>query len=86
MDTSSAKQDKVDIGRDGADEVGGTEPRPRGFPPLTTAERASGREGWEYKKRQTDMVCPFYVDSQRLTTLLLEPLQQLPEPLLQPQP
>ena len=33
MDTSSAKQDEVDIGRDGADAVGGTEPRPRGFPP-----------------------------------------------------
>ena len=26
MDTSSAKQDEVDIGRDGADGVGGTEP------------------------------------------------------------
>jgi len=38
MDTSSAEQDEVDIGRDGADAVGGTEPRPRGLPPLTTAE------------------------------------------------
>ena len=28
MDTSSAKQDEVDIGRDGADAVGGTEPGP----------------------------------------------------------
>ena len=46
--------------------------------------KGSSRE--EYKKRQTGMVCPFYVDSQRLTTLPLEPLQQLPEPLLQPQP
>ena len=27
-DTSSAKQDAGDRGRDGADEVGGTEPRP----------------------------------------------------------
>jgi hypothetical protein len=52
------------------------------IPPLTSAE--GGRRG--YKKGQTGMVCPFYVDSQRLTTLLLEPLQQLPEPLLQPQP
>ena len=26
MDTSSAEQDEVDIGRDGADGVGGTEP------------------------------------------------------------
>ena len=26
MDTNSAKQDDVDIGRDGADAVGGTEP------------------------------------------------------------
>ena len=49
MDTSSAKQDEVDIGRDGADEVGGTEPRPRGFPPLTEAE--SGRRGY---KKKTD--------------------------------
>ena len=39
MDTSSAKQDEVDIGRDGADKVGGTEPRPRGFPPLQEAAR-----------------------------------------------
>ena len=39
MDTSSAKQDEVDIGRDGADGVGGTEPRPRGHPPLTEAAR-----------------------------------------------
>ena len=39
MDTSSAKQDEVDIGRDGADEVGGTEPRPRGFPTLPEAAR-----------------------------------------------
>jgi len=39
MDTSSAKQDDVDIGRDGADKVGGTEPRPRGFPPLQEAAR-----------------------------------------------
>ncbi|MBR5955701.1 MAG: hypothetical protein IK022_04065 [Bacteroidales bacterium] len=39
MDTSSAKQDEVDIGRDGADRVGGTEPRPRGFPPPTEAAR-----------------------------------------------
>jgi len=39
MDTSSAEQDEVDIGRDGADAVGGTEPRPRGFPTRTTAAR-----------------------------------------------
>ena len=39
MDTSSAKQDEVDIGRDGADAVGGTEPRPRGFPTRTEAAR-----------------------------------------------
>ena len=39
MDTSSAKQDEVDIGRDGADAVGGTEPRPRGFPSLPEAAR-----------------------------------------------
>ncbi|MBO4816780.1 MAG: hypothetical protein J5498_00650 [Bacteroidales bacterium] len=39
MDTSSAEQDEVDIGRDGADAVGGTEPRPRGFPSLTEAAR-----------------------------------------------
>ena len=39
MDTSSAEQDEVDIGRDGADAVGGTEPRPRGFPSRTTAAR-----------------------------------------------
>ncbi|MEE3406901.1 MAG: hypothetical protein VZR12_03585 [Candidatus Cryptobacteroides sp.] len=39
MDTSSAQQDEVDIGRDEADGVGGTEPRPRGFPPLTEAAR-----------------------------------------------
>ena len=39
MDTSSAKQDEVDIGRDGADGVGGTEPRPRGFPTLPEAAR-----------------------------------------------
>ncbi|MBO4818073.1 MAG: hypothetical protein J5498_07310 [Bacteroidales bacterium] len=39
MDTSSAKQDDVDIGRDGADAVGGTEPRPRGLPPLPEAAR-----------------------------------------------
>ena len=46
MDTSSAKQDEVDIGRDGADEVGGTEPRPRGFPPLTeqARRRKAGRD------------------------------------------
>ena len=37
MDTSSAQQDEVDIGRDGADAVGGTEPRPRGFPTLPEA-------------------------------------------------
>ena len=37
MDTSSAKQDEVDIGRDGADVVGGTEPRPRGVPPVIAA-------------------------------------------------
>ena len=30
MDTSSAEQDEVDIGRDGADAVGGKEPRPEG--------------------------------------------------------
>ena len=49
---------------------------------------AEGKQmGGEDTKKKTDrMVCPFYVDSQRLTTLLLEPLQQLPEPLLQPQP
>ena len=57
MDTSSAEQDEVDIGRDGADKVGGTEPRPRGLPPPTEAARkpdategvsrtdAEGREG-----------------------------------------
>ncbi len=28
LDTSSAEQDEVDSGRDGADVVGGTEPRP----------------------------------------------------------
>ena len=39
MDTSSAQQDDVDIGRDGADRVGGTELRPRGFPTRTTAAR-----------------------------------------------
>ncbi len=39
MDTSSAQQDEVDIGRDGADAVGGTEPRPRGFPSLPEAAR-----------------------------------------------
>ena len=39
MDTSSAEQDEVDIGRDGADAVGGTEPRPRGFPSLPEAAR-----------------------------------------------
>ncbi|MBQ3917794.1 MAG: hypothetical protein II693_06610 [Bacteroidales bacterium] len=39
MDTSSAEQDDVDIGRDGADAVGGTEPRPRGFPQLPEAAR-----------------------------------------------
>ena len=39
MDTSSAKQDEVDIGRDGADGVGGTEPRPRGHLPLAEAAR-----------------------------------------------
>ncbi len=37
MDTSSAEQDDVDIGRDGADRIGGTEPRPRGFPSLPEA-------------------------------------------------
>ena len=51
-----------------------------------TADDSGKLEERIQKKRQTDMVCPFYVDSQRLTTLLLEPLQQLPEPLLQPQP
>ena len=39
MDTSSAEQDEVDIGRDEADAVGGTEPRTRGFPPLPEAAR-----------------------------------------------
>ena len=39
MDTSSAEQDEVDIGRDGADGVGGTEPRPRGHLPLAEAAR-----------------------------------------------
>jgi len=57
MDTSSAKQDEVDIGRDGADEVGGTEPRPRGFPPLTETARhpaagqaAESRQGLRRKQ------------------------------------
>ena len=45
MDTSSAKQDEVDIGRDGADGVGGTEPRPRGFPPLTEQARRRKQQG-----------------------------------------
>ncbi len=52
MDTSSAKQDDVDIGRDGADAVGGTEPRPRGFPPLTEAARQPD-ETRRHKKRAT---------------------------------
>ena len=43
MDTSSAKQDEVDIGRDGADGVGGTEPRPRGFPPSGISPDRRGR-------------------------------------------
>ena len=57
MDTSSAKQDDVDIGRDGADRVGGTEPRPRGFPPLTETARhpaagqaAESRQGLRRKQ------------------------------------
>ena len=37
-------------------------------------KKGSSRE--EYKKGQTGMVCPFYVDSQRLITLPLEPLLQ----------
>ena len=43
MDTSSAKQDEVDIGRDGADGVGGTEPRPRGFPEREDKKSRPGR-------------------------------------------
>ena len=50
MDTSSAEQDEVDIGRDGADVVGGTEPGPRGFPPLTEAARQPD-ETRRHKKR-----------------------------------
>jgi len=45
MDTSSAQQDEVDIGRDGADAVGGTEPRPRGFPPQPEAARQQDSDG-----------------------------------------
>ena len=55
MDTSSAEQDEVDIGRDEADEVGGTEPRPRGFPPLTTArqqDRDGDSDGIGYEQRK----------------------------------
>ena len=52
MDTSSAKQDEVDIGRDGADEVGGTEPRPRGFPPLTEQARPSSAVEAEIEKKK----------------------------------
>ncbi|MEE3462698.1 MAG: hypothetical protein VZQ27_00195 [Candidatus Cryptobacteroides sp.] len=54
MDTSSAEQDEVDIGRDGADEVGGTEPRPRGFPTRTKPARhpdAAATEGQPNGKR-----------------------------------
>ena len=53
MDTSSAKQDDVDIGRDGADKVGGTEPRARGFPPLPEAARHpdDGESSWPRKDK-----------------------------------
>ena len=49
---------------------------------------AEGKQmgGEDTKKDRPVWSVLFYVDSQRLTTLLLEPLQQLPEPLLQPQP
>ena len=52
MDTSSAEQDEVDIGRDGADAVGGTEPRPRGFPPLPEAARQPAAAGCDEKKEE----------------------------------
>ena len=61
MDTSSAKQDEVDIGRDGADVVGGTEPRSRGFPPQPrdsagpgsqgAGDVASEADGWRRRRR-----------------------------------
>ena len=56
MDTSSAKQDEVDIGRDEADEVGGTEPRPRGFPPLTEAARHPAAE-LQQKQQWAELGC-----------------------------
>jgi hypothetical protein len=52
MDTSSAEQDEVDIGRDGADGVGGTEPRPRGFPPLKKAARQPAAAECDEKKEE----------------------------------
>ena len=51
-DTSSAKQDAGDRGRDGADKVGGTEPRPRGFPPLPEAARQPDAAGCNEKKEE----------------------------------
>ena len=54
MDTSSAEQDDVDIGRDGADAVGGTEPRPRGFPPLPEAARQPDAMAADRPLRQQD--------------------------------
>ena len=53
MDTSSAKQDEVDIGRDGADAVGGTEPRPRGFPPQQRDGDKRKQDGGGDEKRLT---------------------------------
>ncbi|MBO7365255.1 MAG: hypothetical protein J6U28_00970, partial [Bacteroidales bacterium] len=55
MDTSSAKQDEVDIGRDGADGVGGTEPRPRGFPEREDKKKPA-RAGSAYKYRMACQV------------------------------
>ena len=64
MDTSSAKQDEVDIGRDGADGVGGTEPRPRGFPSLTETARqpAAGQaaKGDERRRKKADRRASLY--------------------------
>ena len=61
MDTSSAEQDEVDIGRDGADAVGGTEPRPRGFPPLTKAARQpSATKGQRRRRKKADRGVSLY--------------------------
>ena len=62
MDTSSAEQDEVDIGRDGADGVGGTEPRPRGFPSLPEEARQPDAEAGRRKgaqKKGTRNLVPF---------------------------